>query len=305
MSQKILKLAPLFLVLATLVSNAQNKPLTNDDVVQMVKAGLDAETVVKAIQANDSAFDTSVQGLLALKSTGIDKPIIDAMLEAQRGKNQSRQSSASTNPAAPVGSNGGAPPAPGAVGSRSSLDASQNPAPWPKEIEGMEKEVGIYYKQDGRFSVLYGRPVVASQTGGFLKSSLTMGMSKIRSKGEVPGKHAQLQVPTRQPDFYFYMAEGQTPDDFVVVKMEEKGDRREFQVGSFGGASGGASSGLELHKVSQVIIERVVPHVYRVRPEKELQDGEYGFLGSFMMLTAGMAGGGEKVYDFGVHMKKK
>ena len=304
MSQKILKLAPLFLVLATLVSNAQNKPLTNDDVVQMVKAGLDAETVVKAIQANDSAFDTSVQGLLALKGAGIDKPIIDAMLEAQKGKNQSRQSSASTNPAAQVGSNGG-PPTPGnPVETKRPLDASQNPVPWPKEIEGMEKEVGIYYKQDGRFSVLYGRPVVASQTGGFLKSSLTMGMSKIRSKGEVPGKHAQLQVPTRQPAFYFYMPEGQTPDSFVVVRMEEKGNRREFQVGSFGGAAGGASSGLELDKVAQVIIERVVSQVYRVTPDKELHDGEYGFLGNFVVLSAGMAGGGEKVYDFGVHMKK-
>jgi hypothetical protein len=176
---------------------------------------------------------------------------------------------------------------------------------WPAELAGMYREVGIYYKQNGKFVQLYGRPVVASQTGGFLKSSLTMGISKIRSKGEVPGKHAQLQVPTRQPTFYFYMAAGQIPDDFVVVRMEEKGDRREFQVGSFGGAAGGMSTGLELHKVSQVIIERVAPHVYRVRPDAELHDGEYGFLGSFVVLSAGMAGGGEKVYDFGVHMKKK
>lgn len=86
--------------------------------------------------------------------------------------------------------------------------------------------------------------------------------------------------------------------------MEDKGDRREFQVASAGGAAGSVSTGLELNKVSQVIIERVAPRVYRVTPDRELNDGEYGFLGSFVVLTAGMAGGGEKVYDFGVHMTK-
>lgn len=295
MSPKVSSLLLVLLALAITAGNAQTKPLTNDDIVQMTKAGFDEQTIVKAIQAHETAFDTSVDAMVSLKNAGVTKTVIEAMLDVQ-AKNKSGSQPAPPKPEEAV------KPATASAPAHGQAATSED---WPAELTGMLREVGIYYKQDGKFARLYGRPVVASQTGGFLKSSLTMGMSKIRSKGEVPGKHAQLQVPTRQPDFYFYMAEGQTPDDFVVVRMEEKGDRREFQVGSFGGAAGGMNTGLELHKVSQIIIERVGPHVYRARPDQELKDGEYGFLGSFVVLTAGMAGGGEKVYDFGVHMKKK
>lgn len=294
MSHKVSFLFLVLLALAIATGDAQTKPLTNVDIVQMAKAGFDEKTIVKAIQAQEPGFTMSVEALVALKNAGVTKAVIDAMLDAEAKYKSGLQP--------PPKQEDAIKPATASGPAREQAATSEQ---WPAELAGMIREVGIYYKQDGKFAQLYGRPVVASQTGGFLKSSFTMGLSKIRSKGEVPGKHAQLQAPTRQPTFYFYMAEGQTPDDFVVVKMEEKGDRREFQVGSFGGATGSTSSGLELHKVSQVIIERVASHVYRVTPDRELQDGEYGFLGSFVVLTAGMAGGGEKVYDFGVHMKKK
>ncbi len=295
MSHKVSSLLLVLLALAITAGNAQTKPLTNNDIVQMTKASFDEQTIVKAIQAHETAFDTSVDAMVSLKDAGVTKTVIEAMLDAQAKNRSGSQPAPSKQEEAVKPTTAGGP-------AREQAAKSEE---WPAELAGMIREMGIYYKQDGKFAQLYGRPVVASQTGGFLKSSLTMGMSKIRSKGEVPGKHAHLQVSTRQPTFYFYMAEGQTPDDFVVVKMEEKGDRREFQVGSYGGAAGGMSSGLELHKVSQVIIERVASHVYRVIPDRELHDGEYGFLGSFVVLTAGMAGGGEKVYDFGVNMKNK
>lgn len=285
----------LFVSLAFILAFGQVEPLSNSDVIQMTNAGFDDQTIVKAIQAHETGFDTSVDALVALKNTNVSTAVIQAMLDAQ-----SRANTTAQQPVAPIQQAEAARP-----GNNVGAGPSASAEDWPAELKGMYREVGIYYKQDGKFVQLYGRPVVASKTGGFLKSSMTMGLSKIRSKGEVPGKHAQLQVPTRQPVFYFYMPEGQAPDSFVVVRMEEKGDKREFQVGSFGGATGSASSGLELDKVSQVIIERVAPHAYRVTPDRELHDGEYGFLGSFVVLTAGMAGGGEKVYDFGVHMKKK
>jgi len=77
----------LFVLSATLLALGQTKkPLTNDDVVQMVKAGFDEATIVKAIQANDTNFDVSVDALVALKAAGASKPIIDAMLEAEARK---------------------------------------------------------------------------------------------------------------------------------------------------------------------------------------------------------------------------
>lgn len=80
---KRLTLGLLSLALAISVAFAQTKPLTNEDIVQMTKAGFDDQTIVKAIHANEPAFDTSAGALLALKNNGVSKPVIDAMLEEQ------------------------------------------------------------------------------------------------------------------------------------------------------------------------------------------------------------------------------
>lgn len=46
------------------------KALTNADVVNMVKAGLSADTIVMAIRGSAASFDTTADGLIALKKTG-------------------------------------------------------------------------------------------------------------------------------------------------------------------------------------------------------------------------------------------
>jgi len=100
----------LFVLSATLLALGQTKkPLTNDDVVQMVKAGFDEATIVKAIQANETNFDASVDALVALRTAGASKPIIDAMLEAEARKKDTAPSANDPN-AQPAMSN--SPPEP-------------------------------------------------------------------------------------------------------------------------------------------------------------------------------------------------
>jgi len=59
---------------------SEKKPLTNADVVAMVKAGLGESTIVLAIQHSASDFDTSPQALIALKNEGVSQKVLDAML---------------------------------------------------------------------------------------------------------------------------------------------------------------------------------------------------------------------------------
>jgi hypothetical protein len=61
---------------------SEKKPLTNADVVSMVKAGLGESTIVLAIQHSASDFDTSPQALIALKNQGVSQKVLDAMLTA-------------------------------------------------------------------------------------------------------------------------------------------------------------------------------------------------------------------------------
>ena len=72
------------------VGAAQSAPkfLTNDDVVSMVKAGQDADTIVGAIQSQGTDFDVSAKALLQLKKSGVPKKVIDAMTAAVKDQKE-------------------------------------------------------------------------------------------------------------------------------------------------------------------------------------------------------------------------
>jgi outer membrane lipoprotein SlyB len=59
--------------------------LTNEDVVRMVKGGLSEATVLQAIDGAEPAFDTSVDGLVKLKESGVSEAVIQRILARQRG----------------------------------------------------------------------------------------------------------------------------------------------------------------------------------------------------------------------------
>jgi hypothetical protein len=118
----------IFLLLAGLCLSSAfaqvKKPLTNEDVVQMVKAGFEEAMIVKAIQANDSAFDVSLPGLLALKSASVSQVILDAMLAAEAKKKEAPSSNGKPQ------DNGTAAPAE----KPSSGSPSSNPAVYIEEV---------------------------------------------------------------------------------------------------------------------------------------------------------------------------
>lgn len=76
-------------LLFSVAAVAQTKaPLTNEDVLKMVNLGFEETTIIKALQANEANFDTSVEGLLALRNAGVSKNVMDAMLDAQAVTNK-------------------------------------------------------------------------------------------------------------------------------------------------------------------------------------------------------------------------
>ena len=65
-------------------------PLTNDDVVKMLGAGLTEGTVVHVIQKVSSNFDISPDALIKLKQQGVTAKIIEAMVAARTTPNSSK-----------------------------------------------------------------------------------------------------------------------------------------------------------------------------------------------------------------------
>ena len=74
----------LCVALLPIVAHGQTgaKPLTDDDVIAMVKGGLAESTVINAIEAQETNFDVSVAALIKLKQQGVSSKIMDAMLSA-------------------------------------------------------------------------------------------------------------------------------------------------------------------------------------------------------------------------------
>jgi outer membrane lipoprotein SlyB len=55
-------------------------PMTNDDVIKMVKGGLNDATVLQAIDAAEPGFDGSPDGLVKLKQGGVSDAVIQRIL---------------------------------------------------------------------------------------------------------------------------------------------------------------------------------------------------------------------------------
>lgn len=68
-------------------SSAEERPLSNQDVISLARAGLGDDVVVAKIrQAAKESLDVSTEKLIALKKAGLTKPVIEAMVKrvAQR-----------------------------------------------------------------------------------------------------------------------------------------------------------------------------------------------------------------------------
>src|SRR5205085_11122870 len=128
---------------------------------------------------------------------------------------------------------------------------------------------------------------------------------------------ARLQISDPRPIFYFYFevkssglsnsgntwtGSSTSPNEFVLVKMEEKDNSRELVVGQYN--LFGAQSGTLDKYARPFDYEKVAPGVFKVTPRADLAGGEYGFFygGSAPLATYGYfgPGGGPKIFDFGV-----
>src|SRR5512146_855232 len=68
------------------LAQQDQQPLTNNDVVKMVKSGLPASIIVNAIQANQTNFDVSANGLIALQKAAVPQAVMDAMISAAKNR---------------------------------------------------------------------------------------------------------------------------------------------------------------------------------------------------------------------------
>lgn len=86
--------------MAAAQATQQKKPLTNQDIVTMVKGGLEESIILLTIDASSTAFDLAPESLITLKQQAVSETIIRAMVAAQAKKNVSPRSDAASAGAA-------------------------------------------------------------------------------------------------------------------------------------------------------------------------------------------------------------
>jgi hypothetical protein len=259
--------------------NALRKRFTNADVIEMVKMGLSEDVIISKIRAASSAgadaisLDTSVEGLRSLKASNVSDSIIKVMI----------------NPAPP--------PAPVIAATvPMTLDPSLPPP-----------EVGVYWKDGSTFVLLQGQAMTNAKVGGKAGSFFSNGLRNQHWDAYLKGATSKNVVRDRRPTFYLYVPEGTTSSDYVLIKLNKKSDHREFEIGSFGGITGG-KSGVKRDKEVSFRAEHVGIRIYRLAVD-DLQPGEYGFFmgtGQSASMSGAMGGnrsGGTaagRIYDFAV-----
>jgi hypothetical protein len=241
--------------------------LNNDAVVKLVKAGLSDDLIVSTINASPGTYNTSTDGLIALKAAGVGDKIVTAIVMKASG------------PVAGV-------PAP--IPSPVPVVASNIPA-------GVDS-IGVYYQaKDGSWQEVV-TETVTRKTGGFLKSMATDGLIKGDINGNLKGATSRLKL-TLPANFILYVPEGRSPGEYLLVRFRAHEKDREFRSatgGVFHASSGAARDSIDFDS------KKIAPRVYRIVLGQDLGKGEYGFLAPTDTGNLGNVAGSGKMYTFSV-----
>jgi hypothetical protein len=97
---KFASVALAILLILPALSAQQTNPITNADVIKMVKAGTPDATIANAIAAaGDTLFDLSSAGLQTLSQAGVSSKVIRAMLGAESKKKDAAAAAENATPA--------------------------------------------------------------------------------------------------------------------------------------------------------------------------------------------------------------
>jgi hypothetical protein len=253
------------------------KHITNKDVIEMVSLGLSDDVIIAKIRSASAGdnlkFDTSVTGLKELKAANVPDSVIKVMINP-------------IPPQAPV------------VMAATAVSNDPNLPP---------PEVGVYWKNGNAFVLIEGQAISQAKVGGKAGSMFTYGMRNEHWDAYLNGPESKNVINDRQPVFYLYVPDGSSASDFALISLEKKGNRREFQIGSFGGITGG-KSGVKRDKEIAFTAEHAGVRTYKIKVDAAMKPGEYAFFmgtGQQATMAGGSTGGARsggaaagRVYDF-------
>ena len=280
-----------FLVFAILCFSSlllAQQSLNNESVIKLVKAGLSDDLIVSTVNASPGSYDTSADGIIALKTAGVSDKVVAAIVV---------KVSAPAPSTANLGASAIAP-----LADPDNPSAPHDPGVYLCTVQGGKQKL-IFIDRAGS-----GR----EKTAGVAAYAFTYGIAKAKVKAEIPGPHASVRSADSKPVFYMFFPSASnlggfggndvitSPAQFALLSLEEKKDHRETAVAKVG--FGSMSAGTDNKRATLFATERIRNGVYKLTSNSDLKTGEYAFIASTG--TSGPATSHTVViYDFGVDAK--
>ena len=245
---------------------AAQQALDNDAVIKLAKAGLSEDLIVTTINSSPGTYDTSANGLIALKSAGVSDKVVSAIV---------------------VKASGGAPTAGGAAAGAA---AGGTVSGLPAAVDS----VGVYYQDAGGNWQEVNAEVVNFKTGGAVKHLATVGVVKEDVNGMVAGPRARLEL--KMPaNFIFYVPEGRSPGEYQLLRLRVNKDNREFRsmTGGVVHEKGGAQ-----RDMVEFTTKKIAPRAYQITLGGEVGRGEFGFLPPLDTVSEKSMASAGKMYTF-------
>jgi hypothetical protein len=258
--------------------------LNNGSVIEMQKLNLGDGVIIDKIRVSQCNFDTSLDGLKALKAANVSDAVIQAML-------------AKTAPPPPPPATGGIP-----------IPANVNDpaAPHPPGIWRWVETNGVK-----TLSQMDRERTVEISRGGFIGP---FGAGKISTTARLTGMSSPAQLSERKPEFYLYIGERDRSDlmvdgpndlifcQFTVIPTDAKrnANQRAVDIATYGAY--GSSHGIDKKALREFDSRKVGEGIYKIVPKGDLADGEYAFC-SAPAASAYLAGTSGRFYTFGIHTK--
>lgn len=291
---------------------AGSAALTNRDIVKLVQAKLPEDIIIAKIKQSKTNFDTSVDGLVALRTAGVSDRLMAFMMDPKS------EPAAAAPVAAHVAASVDTPlePAPaqrytGPASNRKS-DAAANvtavavksEAPRPIMMSAAPENYGVYIVSKGKLEPL-GRIQTKVQVSKF-RSLLKGYVPFVRSKIDIdiPGAHSTSRFELVRPTFYAYFPPSRDVSKFKLLQCKITGQK--FDQRTVANASIMFSTEQNQDEVPiDIGPAGNTKDLYRIFPREEISSGEFAFV-------EGNSGNKSTsnieiidVYDFGIDRKEE
>lgn len=250
---------------------AQTEQITNQEIISLTKAGFDEVLIIQKIKTSTTDFDLSTDALIELKKNKVPDQVVVAMMNSKTGI----------------------------------YSESESMSPY---------DYGIYFYDEknvaGKMTQLSPNVSVQNRTGGKITAAFTpFGLGKKKTKANLPGRNAELQIYAAKPVFYFYLDAKSgglrtmsgipyTPNEFTLVKFNLRSDNREITISKEN--IFGTKEGLSDEYVIEFDFENLGNGKFMVTQKNPLKDGEYAFFLANSGNSNVSSGIGAKFFDFGI-----